>query len=216
MKARTAAWILVILVLLFPSYPFAGTITHEYDRLNRIIRTNYPDGTVVEYIYDEAGNRLSVITLFNPPPADDDGDGLPNSLEDTTCTDPYDADTDDDGIPDGVEDANHNGIVDSNETDPCNIDTDGDAIQDGTEKGYTLNNIGPDTDTNIFQPDLDPFVKTNPLNPDTDGDGINDGDEDINHNGKYEPELGETDPFDTRGIIIQIINSILLDDEEEE
>lgn len=35
-----------------------------------------------------------------------------------------------------------------------------------------------------------------PMNPDTDGDNIPDGMEDINHNGKYEPGLGETDPCD--------------------
>ncbi|MBN1256005.1 MAG: RHS repeat protein, partial [Deltaproteobacteria bacterium] len=31
------------------------------DELNRIIRTTYPDGTVVEYTYDAKGNCLSVI-----------------------------------------------------------------------------------------------------------------------------------------------------------
>ena len=32
--------------------------------------------------------------------------------------------------------------------------------------------------------------------PDSDNDGALDGQEDANHNGKYEPDLGETDPFD--------------------
>jgi hypothetical protein len=71
-------------------------------------------------------------------------------------------------------------------------DTDGVGIQDGTELGYTLIHIDEDTDTNIFQPDLDPSTKTNPLKADTDGDGKTDGQEDINHNGKVDP--GETDP----------------------
>lgn len=130
---------------------------------------------------------------------DCDGDGLPDSLENTTCTDPFDADTDDDGIQDGVEDANHNGIVDAAETDPCNIDTDGDGIQDGTEKGITEPVADPDgggvlrgTDTDIFQPDLDPGSTTDPLDDDTDNDGLLDGEEDANHNGKV--DAGETDP----------------------
>jgi hypothetical protein len=111
---------------------------------------------------------------------------------DPSTTDPLDADTDDDGILDGWEDANHNGLVDPGETDPCNADTDGDGIQDGTELGYTLGDIGPDTDTAVFQPDLDLSTTTDPLNPDTDGDGISDGEEDTNHNGRVDP--GESDP----------------------
>lgn len=129
---------------------------------------------------------------------DTDGDGLPDSLENTTCTDPNDADTDDDGVLDGWEDLNLNGVVDHDETDPCNTDTDNDGIQDGTELGYTLDNIGPDTDTSIFQPDLDPTSTTDPLNNDTDGDGLLDGEEDANHNGRVDE--GESDPTVEEGI----------------
>jgi len=125
---------------------------------------------------------------------DTDGDGLPDALENNWCTDANDADTDNDGILDGWEDVNHNGVVDADETDPCNIDTDGDGIQDGTELGYTLDNIGPDTDTLIFQPDLDPETTTDPLNSDTDGDGWGDGEEDTNYNGLIDAD--ETNPND--------------------
>jgi hypothetical protein len=125
---------------------------------------------------------------------DTDNDGLNDALEDITCTDPNDADTDDDGILDGWEDSNSNGMVDTGETDPCNIDTDGDGIQDGTELTYNSDNIGSDTDTGIFQPDLDPETTTDPLNPDTDNDGWDDGEEDINCNGLI--DTSETDPND--------------------
>lgn len=135
------------------------------------------------------GNEVNFTTK-----ADSDGDGLSDALENNWCTDPNDADTDNDGIIDGVEDANHNGNVDPGETNPCNIDTDGDGIQDGTELGYTSDNIGQDTDTNIFQPDLDPGTTTNPLNPDTDNDGWDDGEEDTNFSGQVDPD--ETDPND--------------------
>ena len=52
--------------------------------------------------------------------------------------------------------------------------------------------IGPDTDTGVFQPDLDPTTTTNPLNNDTDGDLLLDGQEDLNYNGRI--DSGETDP----------------------
>jgi 6-phosphogluconolactonase (cycloisomerase 2 family) len=115
-------------------------------------------------------------------------------------------DLDDDGIADYKEDTNKNGDVDEGETDPCDIDTDGDGIQDGTELGYTNEDITPDTDTGIFQPDLDPSTTTDPLDEDTDNDGLLDGEEDTNFNGKFEPERGETDPNDNpnaSGTVIQ-------------
>jgi len=103
-----------------------------------------------------------------------------------------DGDTDDDGIPDSVEDANGNGRVDPGDTDPCLGDTDVDGIQDGTEKGYTAADIDANTDTQVFQPDLDPTTRTDPLVDDTDGDGLLDGQEDLNHNGRV--DRGKTYP----------------------
>lgn len=151
----------------------------------------------------------SFVVNYTAP--DSDSDGLPDDIENASCTDPYDSDTDNDGIRDGIEDFNRNGIVDSGETDPCLIDTDGDGIQDGTELGYTLHNIGPDTDTGIFQPDDDPGSSTNPLNADTDGDGQLDGEEDTNHNGQV--DIGETDPnLGERGKPMPWLPLLLLDD----
>ena len=74
-----------------------------------------------------------------------------------------------------------------------NLDTDNDGIQDGTELGITIDDIGPDTDTSIFQPDLDPTTTTDPLDNDTDNDLIPDGMEDANHDGVV--DSGETDPY---------------------
>jgi len=113
--------------------------------------------------------------VSNPEQQDADGDRIGDACETDACTDPFDADTDDDGVPDGLEDTNRNGVVDIGETDPCLIDTDGDGLQDGYEKGYTLSNIGKDTNTAIFIPDPDPLTTTDPLNADTDGDGMSDG-----------------------------------------
>jgi hypothetical protein len=132
------------------------------------------------------------VTLADIGPDTDTDIFQPDLDTSTICTNPNDADTDDDGIADGDEDANHNGIIDPGETDPCNNDTDGDGIQDGTERGVTLADIGTDTDTDLFQPDLDSSTTTDPLNPDTDGDGLKDGEEDKNKNGFIDPE--ERDP----------------------
>jgi subtilisin family serine protease len=198
------------------------TFTVDLDAMMRHIRSNYDpsfaynSNFMIKFQqYDNSsysldGREWDDIELIglNIPPADSDGDGLPDMLEDLYCTDPNDADTDDDGILDGVEDANHNGLVDTNETDPCNIDTDGDGIQDGTELGYTDADIGSDTDTGVFKEDRDPATTTDPLDEDTDGDGVNDGDEDVNHNGRVDP--GETDPNSAKAM--PWIPLLLLDD----
>ncbi|MCP4625526.1 MAG: hypothetical protein GY850_18725, partial [bacterium] len=132
--------------------------------------------------------------------ADSDGDGISNAVENAvSCLDSLDADTDDDGIADGDEDTNQDGSVDPEETDPCDIDSDGDGIQDGTELWVTTPVADPDgtgplkgTNTNLFQPDLDPSTTTDPLDDDSDNDGLLDGQEDANHNGRV--DSGETDP----------------------
>jgi hypothetical protein len=141
---------------------------------------------------------------------DSDNDGLFDYVEQGGCTDPNDADTDNDGILDGQEDANHNGAIDGGETNPCLVDTDGDGLQDGTELGYTMDHIGPDTDTTVFQPDLDPSTKTYPWDADTDRDGKSDGEEDSNHNGRVDP--GESDPNVGNPGNLQGIYFILLGD----
>jgi hypothetical protein len=143
-------------------------------------------------IVDAGMTGTAIVDMGAYEQGDTDQDGLPDILEDSGCTDAADADTDDDGIADGVEDANGNGAVDGGETNPCNPDTDGDGIQDGTELGFTLADIGPDTNTGIFVPDADPKTITDPLNKDSDNDGRKDGKEDKNLNGKVDP--GETDP----------------------
>ena len=142
---------------------------------------------------------------------DVDGDGIKDAAENaSSCLDADDADTDNDGIADGDEDMNKNGVKDSGETDPCRRDTDNDGIQDGTELGLTLNDIGADTDTAIFQPDLGPSTKTNPLDDDSDNDGLSDGEEDLNRNGRV--DAGETEPGFLAAGALSAILSLLLGD----
>lgn len=143
--------------------------------------------------------------------ADDlDGDGIPNSVEDqSSCLSSTDADSDDDGIPDGDEDVNANGLKDQSETHPCEVDSDGDGVQDGTEIGLTTSDISSDTDTGVFQPDLDPSTTTDPLNSDSDGDGLTDGEEDLNTNGRV--DSGESNPGKKEVKLLPAINALLLE-----
>jgi len=62
--------ITVILVCLFFASvltSYAETINYIYDELNRLIRVEYGNGTVIEYIYDKAGNRVTEILDTAPP-----------------------------------------------------------------------------------------------------------------------------------------------------
>jgi len=152
------------------------------------------DGSKV-YISGAQGAGVLVLNVKKNL-VDTDGDGLTDDVEALHGTDPFDDDTDDDGLLDGPgsgEDINANGVVDPGETDPTNPDTDGDGIQDGTEVGLTQPE-GQDTDMTFFIPDADPETITDPTDADTDGDGISDGDEDINKDGEFNPDQGETDP----------------------
>ena len=69
----------IIALFVISFYGFSEAITYEYDNLNRLITATYNDGTVVEYSYDEVGNRVSkVITGGGFSPGDANGDGSIN------------------------------------------------------------------------------------------------------------------------------------------
>ncbi|WP_437335306.1 DUF3344 domain-containing protein [Sorangium sp. So ce394] len=127
-------------------------------------------------------------------PADTDGDGLSDALEEEIGTDPNDADSDDDGVLDGDEpnfsdDHDGDGLI--NALDP---DSDNDGLFDGTELGRDCADAATDPEAGTCIPDADPTTTTNPLDADTDDGGVKDGDEDANHNGAI--DAGETDPND--------------------
>ena len=147
--------------------------------------------------------------------ADSDTDGLTDDNEIIYSTDPTDPDTDDDGILDGSEGLDITKNPSHLDNDPdgdgfnnaVDADSDGDGILDGTEAGLTEADLNLTATLLIkghFYADQDSTTTTAPTDLDTDGDTIIDGDEDRNANGKYEPELGETDPnfkdFDNDGL----------------
>lgn len=52
-------------ILLFSTSGFAETIKNIYDDLNRLKRVEYGSGLVIEYTYDEVGNRTQRVVTVN-------------------------------------------------------------------------------------------------------------------------------------------------------
>lgn len=59
---RLSAIYLCFLILFYPTWLGATSITYFYDSLNRVTDVVYSDGSRETYIYDPSGNRLSRIT----------------------------------------------------------------------------------------------------------------------------------------------------------
>ncbi len=111
-------------------------------------------------------------------------------------------DFDADGVIDTIDDYDGDGIVDFDElfrfnTEPLNPDSDGDGVHDKQDiREYVFDNLG-NFHHRRADYDLDGLRKE--LDPDNDRpdwlSGSLDGCEDFNKNGKFEPELGETNNF---------------------
>ena len=43
----------------------AGTTQYQYDALGRLVEVIFPDGVIVTYAYDQAGNRTSKVVSTN-------------------------------------------------------------------------------------------------------------------------------------------------------
>ena len=57
----------------------AATTQYTYDDLDRLVKVEYANGTVVDYTYDDAGNILSVTTTAPAAGSAPDGDGVPGT-----------------------------------------------------------------------------------------------------------------------------------------
>ena len=68
-KNITITGLTLALILAMTSLSHADQVNHSYDDLNRLIRSDYGNGNVIEYAYDAAGNRTShKVTVPNKPP----------------------------------------------------------------------------------------------------------------------------------------------------
>jgi YD repeat-containing protein len=57
----------IILVLCADAFGAAGIERYTYDALGRLRKVEFPDGKVVEYVYDAAGNRRTSGAAAGPP-----------------------------------------------------------------------------------------------------------------------------------------------------
>jgi hypothetical protein len=117
-----------VLILILVNTSFASLVNYTYDDLNRLEKVEYEDGTVIDYNYDEVGNRTQRIVTITF--IDSDEDGMPDSFENQyglNPNDPLDAgyDNDSDGLTNLEE--YQAGTV------PTDPDTDDDLIVDGSD-----------------------------------------------------------------------------------
>jgi outer membrane protein OmpA-like peptidoglycan-associated protein len=163
------------------------------------------DLTEVNGKYNAANPVMKGTDPNNP---DTDGDGLGDGVEDADHngkwhpfleTNPTQKDTDGDNLDDGFE-------INVVGTQPNVGDTDGDGLNDGTEYNlFGTDPLDPDTDddglgdgleTGVPWLDACPESKSNPHLADSDGDGLDDGEEDLDLNGCWDKDKGETNPLD--------------------
>jgi len=70
-----ASIIFLFLLLISSFFSHAETIIYKYDDLNRLIRVEQPDGSAIDYDYDEVGNRIrKEVTPRTSCPGDANGD----------------------------------------------------------------------------------------------------------------------------------------------
>ena len=85
--------VLTIIVLLFTSViaAYGESVQYVYDELNRLIQIRYGDGTVINYSYDQARNRIaeSIPDVTSPTTTASPAGGVYNSAQAVTlsCTD---------------------------------------------------------------------------------------------------------------------------------
>lgn len=127
--------------------------------------------------------------------SDIDGDGIPNSREDTNGnnivdpgeTDPRNADTDDGGEADGQEVLAGRDPLDGTDDMPADRDGDGISNQDEINAGTDWDNA--DTDSDGIPDNVDPFPLDREYTADTDEDGLPD---------EFEQQHEGLDPNDPR------------------
>jgi YD repeat-containing protein len=79
---RWASCLLSVLSLLSPLAPSASTLNYGYDPLHRLTSVAHPNGTRIEYSYDDAGNMTRKVVTVPERLLDIDGNGATDALSD--------------------------------------------------------------------------------------------------------------------------------------
>lgn len=65
-RVKVTVAILAISLISSADTASAGTISYSYDTLGRLVQVTYPNGAVIQYIYDANGNRTTYIVTGSP------------------------------------------------------------------------------------------------------------------------------------------------------
>lgn len=76
----TVLFISTVLLFIYESVGITGSVSYDYDELNRLVKVERADEYIIEYSYDPAGNRntktIQVLSVPFDYDADADIDGL--------------------------------------------------------------------------------------------------------------------------------------------
>lgn len=82
---------IIVISLLVSAPSFAGQRNYTYDTMNRLVQVDYNDNTVIDYVYDNLGNRLQKASTLtggpaNTPPDSASDPGIPEGTVDVSPT----------------------------------------------------------------------------------------------------------------------------------
>ena len=90
-KVRRSLFLILPIILIFFISVIASygeSVQYSYDELNRLIQIRYGDGTVINYSYDQAGNRIAETIPDTTPPTTtaSPAGGVYNTAQSVTLT----------------------------------------------------------------------------------------------------------------------------------
>ncbi len=168
-------FIFIALILIYVVSSFAETIIYRYDNAKRLERVEYEDGAVIEYYYDEVGNREQKV--ISKTLVDSDQDGVTDDEDncpDTNNTDQSDVDNDDVGDAcDNCREVSNLNQRDSNSEEDDNLSMDGEQHYGNIcDPDFNNNGIVGFDDFNEFRRHFRQTVPPGPEDIDMNGNGI--------------------------------------------